>query len=781
MPHRIGPSLFIVAATAALLTGCSPRAGDMVVARVGETPITLAEYEALYLKSSGSREEAAASGMEEREEFLGLMTNFRLKLSDAYRRGLHTDAGVLREISQYKGSLAASYLTDREVTSPGTRLLYQRRSEELRAGHILLTLAQDASAEDSAAAYARADSILGLLRRGEDFEALARALSQDPSARQNGGDLYYFTGGQMVPAFEDAVYAMKPGEISPRPIRTPYGLHIIRVTDRKPAPGEVRCSHIMIRFERQDPTPEDTAAALAGIRLIQDSIAAGVDFAELALRNSGDPGSASRGGDLDWFTRRRWIQPFDEAALALRPGQVSGIVRTIYGYHIIKCTDARPLKSFDEARTELQQLYQQVRFQEDYGRYMTRLRKETGYAMSGEAASAFVAALDSGTSTRDTAWAGAVGGELRAREMFRLGTRSVSTDSVIAVMRARPDMSNTPLRAASVWSALEKVGDQLIFEVKAETIERDYPEFAGIMKEYREGILLYQVEQEQVWSRIAVSDSALRSFHASHSEDFRWPDRADFSALRLASDSVAASVHARLVSGSSLEEIARADSIRMRAPASFQISFASGSHSLAARTRLTLQSVAALLASDPSLRLSVIAYHDTGGAARPGGQKLAARRLDALRTYLVKKLHAPSARITVLSRVPASTVTDSLRDVLASRADLELTGRRPAVLGNLDHALLPVDTDERTKQAARLAPGGVSSPFLHQGIHHILRLNRLEPARVKTFEEAGSEVSSAYQEHESRRLEREWLDGLRVVFPVMENKEALRSAFLPEK
>ena len=81
------------------------------------------------------------------------------------------------------------------------------------------------------------------------------SFSQDPSAQQNKGDLYYFSVGRMVPEFEDAAYALKTGEITPAPIRTRFGLHIIKVTDRKPAPGEVHASHIMIRFPESDPFP----------------------------------------------------------------------------------------------------------------------------------------------------------------------------------------------------------------------------------------------------------------------------------------------------------------------------------------------------------------------------------------------------------------------------------------------------------------------------------------------------------------------------------------------
>jgi len=762
----------------ALVSGCSPKAGEAVVARIGDTPITLNDYENLYIKSSGSREVAAASTIEEREKFLGLMTNFRLKLVDAYRSGLDRKPEILAEIHQYKGSLAASYLTDREVTSPGTQRLYQRRTEEIRASHVLLNLSPESSPDDSVTTYAKAYDIIKRLKAGADFAAMALEFSQDPSVKQNNGDLYYFTGGQMVPAFEDGAYALKIGEITPAPVRTQYGLHIIKVVDRKPAPGEVQCSHIMIRFDRQDPTPEDTLAALQKIRAIQDTLRATGDFAGLAQRNSGDPGSASRGGDLGWFTRRRWIQSFDEVALTMKPGQISDVVRTIYGYHLIKCTDARPPKTFEESKKDIQQLYQQVRFQEDYARYLTRLKKEAGYSLNDSAASTFIAALDSSSSTRDSAWADGVTPAIGALPLFRFGQRSVSVDSSVRLVKNRPDMATTPLRSATLRPLIDKLGEQLLFEAKAETIERDYPEFASIMKEYSEGILLYQIEQDRVWSRVAVSDSGLKSYFEAHRENFRFPDRVDMSAMRVLNDSLAGVFAAQIAAGSSLEQIAAADSARMKLPTSFPVVFKGTAATLTPGAKKLLASAADGLSRDATLRLTLTAHRDTVGR-KDRSEKLAGQRIKAVQAYLTKNLRVPMERIVTQTRIPARGISNAEKATLLGRVGVDIAGRRAAVIGAVEHSVLPVDTDERTALADSLSVGATSAPFQSQGAVHLIRLNKREPARDKSFEEAGTEVSSAFQEYESKRLEQTWLQELRLTNPVVEYKEVLKNAFAP--
>jgi peptidyl-prolyl cis-trans isomerase SurA len=761
-----------------LQAGCSPRAGEAVVARVGTAPITLDDYENLYIKSSGSREMAAASTMEERTKFLGLMTNFRLKLADAYRSGLDRRPEIQSEIHQYKGSLAASYLTEREVTTPGTRKLYQRRTEEIRASHILLNLTPETTVDDSVNTYAKAYDLIKRAKAGADFTALADEFSQDPSVKQNHGDLYYFTGGQMVPVFEDAAFALKVGEITSAPVRTPYGVHIIKVVDRKPAPGEVQCSHIMIRFDRQDPTPEDTLAALQKIRAIQDSLKAGEDFAGLAQRNSGDPGSAARGGDLGWFTRRRWIQSFDEVAVTMKPGQVSGIIRTIYGYHIIKCTDARPPKSFDESRKDILQLYQQVRFQEDYDRYLGTLKRETGYARNDSVLALFFAALDSTSSTRDTTWANSITPDIGALPLFRFGARRVSVDSTVRLMKNRPDMSGAPLRASSLRPLVDKIGEQLVYEVKAETIERDYPEFASIMKEYSEGILLYQIEQDRVWNRVTVSDSSVRAYFETNRDRFRFPDRVDISTLHAANDSLAGLFSRKILAGSSLEEIARADSARMRAPASFPIGFKGTAVALVAANAMTLAPLKDEMQQDASLRLTVVAYRDTMGN-KGRSEKFAQQRIEAVKTHLTKKLGIAAERIVTQTRIPLASVKGAERAQLLSQVTVDVAGRRAGVIGGVERLLLPRDSDERTMTADSLAAGTTSHPFTYEGGAYLVRLNGREPARDKTFEEAGTEVSSTFQEYESKRIETEWLQRLRSSDPVVEYPEVLKNAFAP--
>jgi peptidyl-prolyl cis-trans isomerase SurA len=787
-------SLFLFSVFAVL--SCAPARQDMLVADVGEDEITLGEYESLFLKTSTSREEADKSSMEEREKFLNLLTNFRLKLMDAYASGLDKDPQVVSEISLYKGSLATSFLLDREVSRPGVRALYDQRQTEYHASHILLDLPPTAGPADSAAAYQKAYELIGRIKAGEDFGTLAVEHSKDATAKDNKGDLYFFTAGQMVRAFEDSVRKMQPGEVLANPVRTQYGLHVVKLHGNQPASGEMRCSHIMKRFPGPDPSPEDTANAFAEISLILDSLKLGSDFAELAKRHSQDPGSSPNGGDLGWFMRRRWVPEFDSEAFKLDSGQVSGVVRSRFGYHIIQCTGKRPAKTFEESQEELKKLYEQSRYEEDKKKFMDRLRAETGYSFDEAVFSRFVGELDTLRSMKHVQWADSLSPETRQSALMRFGTRVVTVDSTVKMLKLRSDLSATALRPAPFRGAVEKVAEQAVFLVKSETMEAQYPEFKALMKEYLEGILLYQIEQEKIWNRIAVSDSALRGFFTMNRDRFMYPDRVEYIEIRAANDSLANAFLSQIRQGAAFTDIARTDSLRMAKQNNYKLTFGNKSTRFSKETLANIKMIGEDLSKDSNLRVNIIAHPDSSGG-KSGNMSLATKRLDRLKAHLTGKFGISGGRISTFVRPTKSpaeahaahahpkghddskALAENAR--LNNEIDLDILGRRPAVVASVDTVLVPLDEDERSKVANRLEVNALSEPFRYKNGFSLVRLLRREPARQKTFEEAGTEVSSAFQEHESKRLEAEWLGELRSRYPVVEHKEVLVEAFAASK
>ena len=761
------------------LAGCSPKEHDAIVASVAGQPITLSQYENQYLRNAPSRDSAAKLSPADRQHFLDLMVDYHLKLEDAKRNDLDNKPSVRNEIRQYKGGLTESYVTDKELIQPALHMMYRRRLEEVRARHILLALPPNASAQDSVKAYALAHQIIDSLKAGLPFDLFAKQYSIDPSAKVNGGDLYYFTGGTMVPVFEDAIYALKPGEISI--VRTNYGLHIIQLVDREPSPGEIHCAHIMIRFPSTTPAPEDTVKALAQITKILDSLKQGVSFEDLAKRNSTDVGSASRGGDLGWFARRRWVQAFDEAAFKLKPGQRSGIVRSPYGYHIIECLGQRPVKSFDEMKQELSQQYQQARAQAEYNDEVNRLKKNLGFVLTDTPVIQFLATCDSMKSTHSDNWDSTLTPTLGRAVVFRAKGQTMTLDSIISDIKQHSDYTPELLRYSTFMVTVNKVAEQFVWTVAADSFATVYPEFAALLSDYRDGVVLYQMEQENVWNKITVNDSLLHVYYENNRQKFVWPERLDISELRMVTPTAAQKVEAKIKAGETFEQIVDEDSVRMKRPIRWQIPFKENATSLTAAMKKTLDSAGVELAREPDISISVTAHPDTG---KGPNAVLPTKRLNEVVKYLRTTLKIDSSKIHIekITLAPPVAGISSLARQRAEQlrqVDLNLNGKLPLVVSKPVVSLLAVNADERAIRADSLAIGQMTPPFRNREFYLIVRLNGRDPSHLKTFDEAQPEVSAAYQDFESEQLRDAWIKNLRAKYPVVEHPELLREAFAP--
>ena len=215
-----------------LIVGCAPKAANEVLLEVGPTKVNVNEYEEFFMRNSGGWEAARQSTQAERERFLDLLTNYHLKLLDARDRNLANDSDIVRELRENRTSLSTTFMLDRELTQPAIRQMYERRKEEFRVQRILISLKPEAPIDESLRVYNKAADLIRRLKSGSNFDTIAAQNSDIPSAKTDGGDLYYITGGTMNLPFENAVYKMKKGDLSGKPVRTPFGYEVIKINDR---------------------------------------------------------------------------------------------------------------------------------------------------------------------------------------------------------------------------------------------------------------------------------------------------------------------------------------------------------------------------------------------------------------------------------------------------------------------------------------------------------------------------------------------------------------------
>ncbi|MEM0963124.1 MAG: peptidylprolyl isomerase, partial [Bacteroidota bacterium] len=524
------------AALAAVLvaSGCSgPRVapvafgadGTPIVATWFADTLTLAEFDEAYTAADGAIVDTTTSPLDRRLDFLDRYVDFKLKVLSARDAGYDRDSSYQVEVEAYRDQLAGPYFLDRRVIDGIVRDMYEKQAEELRVSHILFFLSPAASPADSAATYDRALSLRDSIASGiVSFEEAAARFSDDPSAQRNNGDLNYLTGGRTVLDFENAAYETPVGELS-GPVRTQFGVHLVKVTDRRPRRSEIQARHILIRAQ----SDAEVDSATAVIDSLRARVLAGDDFAELAREFSDDTGSGARGGDLGTFGRGRMVPPFEQAAFELdEVDDLSGPVVSRFGVHLIQLTGVSERPSYEESYTELRQLAERLprtalRRQElgrEFidavgGTYDAPLVREAVMQYGEDAARDSVLALGFG--------------DYAERTFATVGDSTYAFDDVIPTLRRTrygPHPAGEMIEATRGF-----VEEQAVQQALARLEERD-PEFARVFQSYAEGVRLFRVAEDSVWTPAKEDEAGLRAYFEARPGQFRFPERRRVLAFR---------------------------------------------------------------------------------------------------------------------------------------------------------------------------------------------------------------------------------------------------------
>jgi peptidyl-prolyl cis-trans isomerase SurA len=543
-------SLLIVLILSVLLTSCSTSKKDIVLAEFYKQKITVEEFEKVYAKNNGGYEAAKKDSLSKKKNFLDLYVNFRMKVYDAKRRELDKLPDVVAEYNDYKQKIGVTYLLEKELVEPNIRELYEKRKEELRVSHIMFR-------PDSAGfegAYVRALAILDSIKKGASFEAMAKAYSQDYYSAPYGGDIFYITAGDIIPSFEQACYKLKPGEVYPEPVRTQFGYHLIKVTDRRPRIPEIRASHILIEL-KPGFTSEDSAKALEKILKIKEKIQLGEDFAELAKEFSEDEGTKNQGGDLGFFSRRMMVQPFDEAAFNLEVGQVSDVVKTQFGYHLIKVTDKKQIKPFEEEKDFLKSIYQRIKYNDDKQRFLDSLKRAFNYKVNSDLIDQIAAKADT-IQVGGQYWTSHLKTEFGDSIIITYAKQKISVDTLMARAENLAEFINRRITKSTLDNIVNRISEDLLLAEAVEYLPAKYPQFAELMEEYKNGILIFKLQEEEVWNKIQIDEEKLRSYWEANKEKFQWPDRVEYAEIFVKSDSLAQEIYKMLKAGEEFDSLA---------------------------------------------------------------------------------------------------------------------------------------------------------------------------------------------------------------------------------
>jgi peptidyl-prolyl cis-trans isomerase SurA len=513
--------LIVLLSIGLLINNCGRE--KKTLADIGDEKITLGEFEKQYLKTLNNVDSAKNKPMDEKRQFLNLYINFRLKVKDARERGLLNNPDLQKEVNEYKKTYSPTYLVDKEIVEDEIKKLYERKKDEVRASHILINLAENPTPQDSIAAYQKADSVIQKLKDGADFSAIALEYSQDRTVKMNNGDLYYFTAGMTVPEFEDAIYDMKVGDFTKKPVRTMFGLHIIKLTDRKSRLESIRASHILIQDKRDSLGHViDSLATYQKALEVFNKAKSGEDFSSLVSQFSEDAGSKQNGGDLGYFDRRRMTQPFDSAVFSIHINEVTGPVRSQFGWHIIKKTEEKPYLPYDKQKETLKNEYKKTKkYKDDYNKYVQDLKTKYKYTIADDGMNFLRSKFDTVKTIADYNLDSLFSGPDKEKVLATYEGGELKISDLINHLNINRDFQRMALNEQTVRMIINSAGESPVLNKRAAelNIEKD-DEYVANLKDYENGLLVFRVDQDELWSKVKLNDDELKSYYESNKSKY---------------------------------------------------------------------------------------------------------------------------------------------------------------------------------------------------------------------------------------------------------------------
>ncbi len=477
-----------------------------ILLTIGDTKVSKAEFERIYKKNNSNLYNE--SDKKTPSEYLELFIDFKLKVIEAEQLKMDTTSAFIKELGGYREELAAPYLTNVKFNDDLVHELHTRMTKEVHASHILLTVDKNATREQEQEVLEKILKIRQEIIDGKDFGEAAVEYSQDPSAKNNKGDLNYFTAFQMVTPFENAAFNTPIGEVS-EPVRSSFGYHLLTVHDIRDNQGEILVAHIMKMFP-QNATPEIKQRLKAQIDSIYAELQNGADFAELAKATSDDKRSSVQGGEMPWFSAGRMIPEFAGPAFSIKTiGAYTEPVETPFGYHIIKKLDGRPVPSFEDSKEEIIN-----RIKRDPERsitskkaFITELKEEYNYFENKVG--------------MDSLWGKKIENPINLEnlEIFNIDNKSYTVEDF------QKYLSDQKIQIGLYLSFFDNWIIDAITKLEDLKLEEKYPDFRYLIQEYHDGILLFNISEEKIWNYAAQDSAGLQAFYEKQGEKHMWEER----------------------------------------------------------------------------------------------------------------------------------------------------------------------------------------------------------------------------------------------------------------
>jgi peptidyl-prolyl cis-trans isomerase SurA len=511
------------------------------------------EFKRIYLKNLDLVKDDSQKDL---NQYLELFIGYKLKVNKAYKLGLQNNTKYQSELSSYRNQLSKSYLNDSKVTNQLIEEAYNRSVKEVKASHILLSFDESIKGADTLAFYNKTLALKKQIEKGESFESVAMANSQDPSVADNKGNLGYFSAFRMVYPFETAAYKTEVGQIS-NPIRTRFGYHLIKVTDKRDNKGEVTVAHIMI-LNPSDAKDEAKLKAKQTIEDISKKLQQGESFEALASQFSEDKSTAVKGGVLQRFgTGQLSSEAFESVSFSLEnKGDISQPFESGFGWHIVKLIEKHPVKSLADSKSELENKIKRdersiIITNTLASKLKVKYTQEVNKTQYKNIEKTVTDAIYSQTWELPKE-------DLTIKEDILVIDKNKKVPTLLFASYIQSQQKNK-LSTKPVTKLVSELfeswkGEQLI-AYYTDNLENEFIDFKNVMDEYRDGLLLFDLMEKEIWDKSKTDTIGLQNFYNLNKSKYNWKERFDVDILSSTDATVIESAQKMLQKGKSIEYI----------------------------------------------------------------------------------------------------------------------------------------------------------------------------------------------------------------------------------
>lgn len=460
-------------------------------------------------------------------DYLDLFIKSRLKIQEAYERRYDTLPQIKTEVENLRTQIAENYMTDPDMAARLSQQAFQRSLKDIHVAHIFISFRNATGTIDTVAAQKKTDDVLKQLQKGDDFLGVAQQNSDDPSARNNKGDLGYITVLTLPYEFENAIYATPVGKNSST-VRSKIGYHIFRNLGERKAVGKIKAQQILLAIPPgTDEVSKKEMAARADS--LYKKIMAGENFNHLASTFSNDNISAAAGGVMPDISVGQYDPVFENVLWSLpKDGAVSKPFLTAHGWHIVKRISLKSVNTNANDKSNMQELQQRImtdsRWKSSRDFIYKQVIAKAGYKKFPYDDAALWNMSDS---------------VLNLQPMLPIGRTIIASTPLFSLGDSIYDATAWVNYANTYRYKQDGTGPKPHDQVREEWVqfaminyykqhlEEFNEDFRYQMQEFKDGNLFFEIMQQEIWNKAQNDSAALLALYEKNKKAYLWKQSAD--------------------------------------------------------------------------------------------------------------------------------------------------------------------------------------------------------------------------------------------------------------